>query len=277
MRSARQQDFLRQAKQQISVSRLISDRDDLIKIFGQYTDSDLESRSSALRLLKLVVSSANQPFREVHFEAEIGESFVTASDETVKKLAQEFLGVEEGEGPRAPAPPDIGEQAKAVSKPEGFGSDGGSDDRQKRAKLEDASAEGLAQAELIQSEGARLPVFYPRVRTPGSVFEPEPNVYRIPVDGQGKQPAYRMVISTGGIGRVLRGPGHDLEEPADPRRPDRDADGRRAPLRAPLRRRSAATRGVAREGRRLLDLQHPDSEPLRQGRCSRSPRSTREL
>ena len=232
VRSARQQDFLRQAKQQISVSRLISDRDDLIKIFGQYTDSDLNSRSSALRLLKLVVSSANQPFREVHFEAEIGESFVTASDETVKKLAQEFLGVEEGEGPRAPAPPDIGEQAKAVNKPDGFGSDGGSDDKQKRAKLEDASVDGLAQAELVESQGARLPVFYPRLRTPGSVFEPEPNAYRIPVEGQGKQPAYRMVISTGGIGEYYGVQGTTWKNPPilDDPTETRTAGGRRFEL-----------------------------------------------
>jgi len=200
VRSARQQDFLRQAKQQISVGRLIADRDDLIEIFGQFTDSDLNSRASSLRLLKLVVASANQPFREVHFEAEIGASFVTASDSTVKKLAQEFLGVEEGKGPRAPAPPDVGELAKAVSRPEGFGSDGGSDSKQQRAKLEDASADGLAQAELVEAEEPRMPVFYPRQRTPGSSFEPEPSVYRIPVRGGDKEAAYRMVISTGGIG-----------------------------------------------------------------------------
>ena len=37
VRSARQQDFLRQAKQQVGVGKLIDDRDKLVRIFGRYT------------------------------------------------------------------------------------------------------------------------------------------------------------------------------------------------------------------------------------------------
>ena len=198
VRSARQQDFLRQAKQQISVGRLISDRNDLIKIFGEFTNSDVDSRSSALRLLKLVVASANQPFREVHFEAEIGASYVTASNSAVKKLAQEFLGVEEGKGPRAPTTPvDVSEVAKAAGKPEPVG---GGSKKQRRSRLTDNSAEGLAQAQQAESQGAKLPIFYPKLGTPGAVYQEEPHVYRVDAKGQGRLPAYRMVVGTGSVG-----------------------------------------------------------------------------
>src|SRR5215212_3345068 len=91
VRSARQQDFLRQATQQVGTSKLINDRSKLVKIFGKYTSTDkaLHSRKEILRLLKLAVFSVDQPVNEIHFEGEIGPSFVTASSDRVKKLAQQ--------------------------------------------------------------------------------------------------------------------------------------------------------------------------------------------
>ena len=51
IRAARQQDFLRQAKDQIGLGRLFGDRKELLRIFGRYTDTDLHSNSAILRLL----------------------------------------------------------------------------------------------------------------------------------------------------------------------------------------------------------------------------------
>ena len=45
VRAARQQDFLRQAKQQIAASELIDNRDRLMKIFGRNTSTDAALRS----------------------------------------------------------------------------------------------------------------------------------------------------------------------------------------------------------------------------------------
>ena len=62
VQAARQQDFLRQAKQQIAASELIDKRDRLVKIFGRNTSTDAALRStSVLRLLKLALFSADQP------------------------------------------------------------------------------------------------------------------------------------------------------------------------------------------------------------------------
>ena len=57
-----------------------------------------------LRLLKLAVFSATKPIQEIHFEGEIGPSFVEASNAQVKKLVQRFLDVKESSGPRGRAP-----------------------------------------------------------------------------------------------------------------------------------------------------------------------------
>ena len=80
MRSARQQDFLRQMKQQVTYTDLISNRDRLVKIFGRNTATDgLRSRTEVLRLLKLALFSASQPIQEIHFEGQIGPSYVEAA------------------------------------------------------------------------------------------------------------------------------------------------------------------------------------------------------
>ena len=106
VRSARQQDFLRQMKQQVTYTDLISNRDRLVKIFGRNTatDKELRSTSEVLRLLKLAVYSAGQPIQEIHFEGEIGSSYVEASNAQVKKLVQQFLNVQDSPGPRGKAP-----------------------------------------------------------------------------------------------------------------------------------------------------------------------------
>ena len=102
VRSARQQDFLRLAKQQVTSSELFEKRDRLLRIFGRNTTTDtgLRSRSEVLRLLKLVLGTAGLPIREVHFEGHVGPSYVEASDQQVKGLVDEFLQVEDTPGPR---------------------------------------------------------------------------------------------------------------------------------------------------------------------------------
>ena len=77
VRAARQQDFLRQAKQQITASKLFDNHTRLTRIFGRNTSTDaaLRSRSEVLRLLKLALFSANQPIQEItlprHARAEL--------------------------------------------------------------------------------------------------------------------------------------------------------------------------------------------------------------
>jgi LCP family protein required for cell wall assembly len=196
VRSARQQDFVRQAKDQVGVGKLISDRDKLVRIFAKYTESDrrLRSRKNVLRLLKLAVGSLGHPIREVHFEGRIGQSYVTASDRAVRKLTQQFLGVEKSKGPRG----------KLKSK-----------NRRRRARelgLENAKDAGREQALEAIGQGARFAVFYPRVRTKGALFAGEPRVYRIRAVGR-TYPAYRMVIKRGTIGEYYGVQGTRWKDP----------------------------------------------------------------
>jgi len=138
---------------------------------------------------KLAVFSVDQPIREVHFEGQIGPSYVTASSARVQKLAQEFLGVEKTSGPRGVLKP------KGKRKPI----------TTKGANLERADALGKDQAvqAVQQGAGRSLPVYYPTERTRSSIFVGPPRVYKIrDLDGH-LRGAYRMVIKRPLVGVLL--------------------------------------------------------------------------
>lgn len=91
VRSARQQDFLRQIKSQVGASGLISRRVGLEKIFGRYSSTDIRSADSVLQLLELLVQSATHPIRQVVFQATLGPSYVTATPGQIRQTVHEFL------------------------------------------------------------------------------------------------------------------------------------------------------------------------------------------
>ena len=208
VRSARQQNLLRDAKQQVGAGELINDRDKLYRIFGKYTTSDIHSRAEVLRLAKLALFSVGQPIREVHFEGNItaGDertntpSYVTASDASVKKFTRQFLGVESTKGPRGELRPK-GEKRR--SRPRG---DSG---------LENAPGPGKDQAVQAVRAGAggKLPVYYPTVRVRNSLFAGPPRVYKIRTPGNRRDKAYRMVFKRGLVGEYYGVQGTTWKKP----------------------------------------------------------------
>jgi polyisoprenyl-teichoic acid--peptidoglycan teichoic acid transferase len=140
-----------------------------------------------LRLLKLAVFSAGQPIQEIHFEGEIGPSFVEASNAQVKKLVQQFLNVEDSPGPRGEAPDE-----RPARKPKR---------RQRRADrsigVYDASGRGEDQGlQAVQAgAGGSLPVLYPTLLRNSSQFSQPPRVYKLRGPDGKRYGAYRMVMN----------------------------------------------------------------------------------
>lgn len=192
VRAARQQDFLRQAKQQIVVTDLIDNRDRLVKIFGRNTSTDrgLRSRSEVLRLLKLALGTADQPIREVRFRGSLGPSYVESTPEQMSKMVDEFLNLEDTPGPRGKVKRKV-KRAKRKKLPS-VGALG----------LEDAS--GFGQDQALQGVeaglGTTLPALYPTLRTIGSVYAGPPRVYKMRGTDGRTYGAYRMVLQTGVVG-----------------------------------------------------------------------------
>jgi len=203
VRAARQQGFLREVKQQVSVGELISDRQRLIEIFGRYTSSDIRSRAEVVRLVKLAVGAATRPVREVHFKGEIGSTFVTASSEEIRSLTREFLS---GGAPPAPSGGPRRDHRERRSPSPGGGS--------RPVPLDDAAAEGRVQAETARNRGARIPIYYPQLRGPGSTFVDEPRVYGLEVRAERRfYPSYRMVLKDDEIGQYYGIQGTAWKEP----------------------------------------------------------------
>src|SRR3954470_12222981 len=95
VRAARQQDFLRQAKDQFGLDKIFGSRKQLLRIFSAYTQTDIRSTPAILRLLKLAFESSQHPVREVHFRGgsagDTSFSYVDITPETLEATRREFL------------------------------------------------------------------------------------------------------------------------------------------------------------------------------------------
>jgi LCP family protein required for cell wall assembly len=184
VRAARQQDFLRQAKAQVGIGKLLSNQAKLLKIVGKYTRSDIHGRDTVIGLLRLAIGSASSPIVEIHFPARVGASYVTASEAAVKKATREFLG--------AKAPKKVRED------------DDSGDSKRKRKKgahsnLIDISAGGRNQALLVAKDARGLEIYYPKLGVPRSSFSTNsPRSYKI-CGPHGKcWSSYRMALPLNG-------------------------------------------------------------------------------
>ncbi len=195
VRGARQQDFLRQAKAQIGVSELFADRKNLIEIFGRYTQTDLNSYSAKLRLLKLVFESAKNPIQEVQIKGlkDSGADLV-ASSKAIDAAAQDFLSAQASKGPRA-NPSDDGATRKKAKRTA----------RRKRGSLPAGLFEARRDAEdqaVPLDAKLDFPVYFPKLAVNGSVLrERDHRAYDLFDRGRRKYRAYRMVVNLPGTGQ----------------------------------------------------------------------------
>jgi LCP family protein required for cell wall assembly len=188
VRGARQQDFLRQIRQQLSVGKLIRKNQKLIDIFADNTASDIRSSGALRRLLRLALGVISKPINQVRFHTRLGTSYVYASPPRVRQAVRQFLRVSAGKGPLAK------QRKKAPNARNGRKSH-----KRAKVKLMDATVVGREQAALADKD-VGFPVYYPRKLVPGSSYPDAPRTYRIKTSGGLRVGAYRMVVFTGFIG-----------------------------------------------------------------------------
>jgi polyisoprenyl-teichoic acid--peptidoglycan teichoic acid transferase len=209
VRSSRQQDFISDARQRVSIKDLVLDQTGLIDIFTKYTTSDINDKETMLQVLKLFLASRNAAIKEVHFPAELGPSYVYASESAIHGAVNMFLGIEASGGPRGSLEDGKsnggkkqggrkgkGKRSKRekphIAKPKPPGSDG----------LVPAREAGEAEAEAAARKlGSGFPVFYPS-RLPSGAYYVEsnsyehiqdPRVYHLKDTDGNRHAAYRMV------------------------------------------------------------------------------------
>jgi len=190
VRGARQQDFIRQGRNQVGVQKLLGDRKALARLFGRFTDTDIRGTSQILSLLKVIAFSAGHPLQEVRFRADIGPSYVTASPEQIRETVHEFLNVQPSKGPRG-----VNRSAPPVQR-----------GKKRRAKVDvgklglvDAKTEGEDQA-IAAAPHVGFPVLFPRLRPASSLYVDVPRTYIIDGPDGRRYQAYRIVGRTGELG-----------------------------------------------------------------------------
>jgi LCP family protein required for cell wall assembly len=216
VRSARQQAFISDARQRISVEDLVFDQRNLIDIFTEYTNSDINDGKTMLEVLKLFIAARNAPIKQVHFPAELGPSYVYATSSAIEGAVKEFLSGEPSpEGSESSSSSSSAKHGSAKKKSGGKAKHG---KKQKKPKskpkpkvevakpgedgLVPAREAGEAEAEAAARKvGGGFPVFYPTRLPPEAHYvetDPyehvvDPRVYRFKDDGGNRHVAYKMV------------------------------------------------------------------------------------
>jgi polyisoprenyl-teichoic acid--peptidoglycan teichoic acid transferase len=90
VRVARQQDFIRQAKQQVGVKNLFDNQDELLGGLRQAVETDIHG-DDVLHLIDLALFSLGRPVRQVQFQQTLGPSYVTATPEQISSTENDFL------------------------------------------------------------------------------------------------------------------------------------------------------------------------------------------
>ncbi len=184
VRNARQQDFLRQIKNQLGAGGLISRRFGIEKIFGKYASTDIRSADDVLKLLELLVQSAGHPVRQVGFQSAIGPSYVTATRGQIRRTVHEFM-----HGGIAPGHVRAAAKGRKTS-PKSF-----------QTPLSPATSSELAAAQGLKST-VPFRVYYPVSRITTAAGAPDfVRAYAL----HGHQ-AYVVVVAQGGLGQY-----YDLE------------------------------------------------------------------
>lgn len=210
VRAARQQSFLREARQKVPPARLLEKRKDFIDIFTKYTTSDIKDAVAMLDVLKLFIELRDAPVRRIEFQGDLGgpdSAYVTASKPAIKTAVQQFLG-------EAPAPTDAatdkvetGSRPGGGGKPDGGGDEGG--DGGDRGPAPDGGGDDGGPALIDASEAAeryalqfdtrlRFPVIAPLKLKQGSTYSDDSRAYTIDTYDGKHYPSYKLVFQFGG-------------------------------------------------------------------------------
>jgi polyisoprenyl-teichoic acid--peptidoglycan teichoic acid transferase len=202
VRAARQQGFLRAAKDQLRAAGVFEHLRPLARIFARATetDGDLQTAKGILRLAKILVGSSGKPVRQIRFPAtfaldgavtQAGQqivttglgSYVTATPEQIRSVVKEFM--HPGPAKKIRAKPETKRRARTSSS----------------SDVKDALATGRDLVAAMPSRPAtRMRVYVPAKITakgnyPASTdVAPNPRRYVIKDEDGNEHAAYRLTV-----------------------------------------------------------------------------------
>jgi polyisoprenyl-teichoic acid--peptidoglycan teichoic acid transferase len=192
VRVARQQDFIRDLREQIPVGNLVNEIDTVSKAVGKAITSTFHASAGQLiELAELVVFSQQKPLRQVKFQVDNanatvgGESYVTSSPSLIKATVRDFLhGHEQLKIPSSSSSHSHHRQATSSSSA--------------ALGLYPVSASGRTMA-LTAAPGVPFPVAYPSLQT-GPAVPQEVHAYKLEDQHKHVHHAYVAVWEQNGLG-----------------------------------------------------------------------------
>ena len=231
VRAARQQEFLREARQELPASKLLSDRNELIEILKKYVTSDIEDETTLVSLGKLFLAARHAPVVQIHFPANLGgptAAYVTASQSAIRQAVARF----EGQTPPPPQQPAGGSGHTNGGKSRSAGQS-----KPAPPPLEDATDSGKQFAAKLANAKTKtgrpmldFPIYYPTKLAPSSTLIDDSRAF--PIDGPGDEVyhGYKLVATfpTDGYTAYYGVSGTDWKDPPILANPDetRTIDGR---------------------------------------------------
>ena len=197
VRAARQQEFLRQAKEQIGLGKVFGDRKELLRIFGRYTETDIADDDTAeiLGLLKLGYASSKSPVTEIQFPATDckDKTCVEIAPEELANTVARFIDVRGDPTASSSAPKKPKRVRRAAKLAPGLG-------------YAEEDGENHVLAMSIRLEPLGLPVYFPKVRFVGRASagyskNGSPRSYEIFDRNKNRYRAYRLVLYAGELGQ----------------------------------------------------------------------------
>jgi LCP family protein required for cell wall assembly len=172
VREARQQDFLRWAKQNFPLSRLLADKDTLLRIFARHTtlDEGLKTTNGIIELFDLVLNANGDSLKQIPFPASLTAASGSAPDYVYKESDQAVASVwAQFMQPTAKASSSSHKSSSRSSSSHHSSSRSHHHAKQTidTAGLTPDPADGIAQAKLLTPN---MPVYYPRLILSGSQY-----------------------------------------------------------------------------------------------------------
>jgi LCP family protein required for cell wall assembly len=219
VRAARQQAFLRDAKDQMATQDLLGELKPLVRIFAKATETDasLQSSSSLLSLARLAIYSSGHPVRQIKFPATFVNSaegltdgavtglgdYVTATPDQLADITHQFMNASPPADEKSSSSGDGGDGSSSSSGTKARSSKKDRDYGPEHYGLIDGrtAGEDLFATAMTQRRGD-LPVLIPRWLTPNGRYAVDappnarsPRIYTIRDRDDKKHRAYRMVLS----------------------------------------------------------------------------------
>jgi LCP family protein required for cell wall assembly len=209
VRAARQQDYLRNAKEQIGLSGLFSNREELLRIFGLYTQTDISGTPGVLRVLKLAYQSTKNPVQEVQFPAQDirdGTTDLSVDANALRRAVARFMNAQASPNPRG--------ETKATK------SDKARERKQRKRRAPGVAVGTFAAAKPAEDLAIQLgtkipfPVYYPKLAALGGTYQVDDSrTYDIYDKGRKRYRAYRIVVKAPGVGQYYGVEGMSWKSP----------------------------------------------------------------